>query len=444
MENTLSESDLRNLLRYWRVSLADEGLAGKRKTGEFTTTLDRVFQGSIEADLVRTLFRAWMESKKKEDLTSDEIHLKEVEPSRIPITILAKGIARKNEHGSLQEREGRDPFFYTFFIPAMLASTGELSCDPETTPWIGREYLAPNEDYPGDVPIVGEIEAFDAWLNKNPALDGDVPWLDFMQWCDALWRHVTQDKVPEGFVAFDKVCLELTDTVQNASRQICQLYDVLIKEKTLPLLLRRLCLGDGRKAPIRDDVRIAQLAAPRGTMNIKFGLASSQSDALAAYTTLPEGELLAVNGPPGTGKTTLLQSVIASEVVARAIEGRDPPVIVGASTNNQAVTNINKSLNEALKENPATGKYPWACRWVPDVETYGLYLVSSRARAERDENKPFKMAWKEGNGWSGFPEIEQDKDFLSRAHQYWMQGYRNSQGCTTLYSESGRQQAVSI
>lgn len=428
MQNTLSETDLRNLLHYWRVSLADEGLAGKRKAGEFTTTFDRIFQGMIEADLVQALYRAWGESKKKEELTADEAYLKDSETSSLPVTILTKGVARKKEHGSLVGREGREPFFYTFFIPALLSSTGELSCDPETTPWIGREYLAPNEDYPGDMPIVGEIEAFDSWLDQHPALDGDVPWQAFMQWCDDLWGHVTQDRIPEGFVAFDKVYLELSDTVQNASRQLCQLYDVLIKEKTLPTLLRNLCQGQGQKNPVTDDVRRAQLAASRGTMNIRFGLAHSQSDALAAYATLPEGEILAVNGPPGTGKTTLLQSVIASEVVARAIEGKDPPVIVGASTNNQAVTNINKSLNEAFKENPAAGKYSWACRWIPDVETYGLYLVTSPLRAEKKENKPFKMTWKEGNGWGGFPNIEQDDVFLARAYQAWLQGYWDTYG----------------
>jgi ABC-type hemin transport system ATPase subunit len=37
----------------------------------------------------------------------------------------------------------------------------------------------------------------------------------------------------------------------------------------------------------------------------KFPLAVAQRDALSHYLTQQPGDILAVNGPPGTGKTTL-------------------------------------------------------------------------------------------------------------------------------------------
>ena len=56
---------------------------------------------------------------------------------------------------------------------------------------------------------------------------------------------------------------------------------------------------------------------------------------------------MAVDGPPGTGKTTLLHSVIASLWVNAALQRVEPPVIVVSSTNNQAVTNVLDSLEQA-------------------------------------------------------------------------------------------------
>lgn len=64
------------------------------------------------------------------------------------------------------------------------------------------------------------------------------------------------------------------------------------------------------------------------------------------FEEIGEGDVLAVNGPPGTGKTALLQTIVADMYVKAALEENDAPVIVAISTNNQAVTNIIDSFGK--------------------------------------------------------------------------------------------------
>jgi len=50
--------------------------------------------------------------------------------------------------------------------------------------------------------------------------------------------------------------------------------------------------------------------------------------------------MIALNGPPGTGKTTVLQTVVASMVVNSTLQDKTLPVIFGCSATNQAKNNI--------------------------------------------------------------------------------------------------------
>src|SRR5690606_35027756 len=106
-------------------------------------------------------------------------------------------------------------------------------------------------------------------------------------------------------------------------------------------------------------------------MGYEFPLSISQRKSLYHYHTLHRGDVLAVNGPPGTGKTTLLQSVVASEVVNSAVRGEAPAVILACSSNNQAVTNIIDSFASVKKKQGTLYE-----RWLPGLTGFGLYLPS--------------------------------------------------------------------
>ena len=143
-----------------------------------------------------------------------------------------------------------------------------------------------------------------------------------------------------------------------------------------------------------------------GHASEEFPLADHQRQVLSYLSTSEPGDVLAVNGPPGTGKTTMLLSAIADEWVRAALEESAPPIIVAASTNNQAVTNIIDSFGKDFSE----GIGAFAGRWLPDLNSYGLFLPAKSKEAaavRRYQTERF------------FNEIE-SHDYVSRAKEAYL------------------------
>ena len=100
-------------------------------------------------------------------------------------------------------------------------------------------------------------------------------------------------------------------------------------------------------------------------MSGEFPLSVSQRETLAMYTEPDSSDIFAVNGPPGTGKTTFLQTVIANRIVHTVLNHpEDPDIIVASSANNQAITNILKDfkIEQPTEDKPVD---PLSLRWLP-------------------------------------------------------------------------------
>jgi DNA topoisomerase IA len=112
-----------------------------------------------------------------------------------------------------------------------------------------------------------------------------------------------------------------------------------------------------------------------------FPLDGSQRNAVRAILSLQPGEMQAVNGPPGSGKTAMLRALIASKWVSAAIREEPCPIIVACGFTNQSVRNVISAFGSIAGRN---SNIPYACRWIPDAESYGAYWPSQSVRSDPD------------------------------------------------------------
>jgi hypothetical protein len=323
-------------------------------------------------------------------------------------------------HGA---RRATDPFVVPLYVPADLAADGTLSPPGEGVPWIPRDRLEPGRDT--RPVLVGSVAAVDAYLSTNDPPDSSAGWRGYWDHAWRMLRAVAEDAGwPLSEDGFDPGELGLAATgvyvstrtgfvvphvVSNAMvAPLLAVYEHVLGTGKPPALLARFAAVEPRRQepPMQGDARLGAHALHLGQMSDRHALAPSQREALHHALTLEDGDVLAINGPPGTGKTTLLQSVVASLWVRAAVEEGEPPVIVAVSTNNQAVTNVIASFGKAQQE-PS----PLAGRWVPGVDSYGLFCAA-QSQIEGAGAERFQVSSERGEG---FPAEVENEAYVTAA-----------------------------
>lgn len=218
------------------------------------------------------------------------------------------------------------------------------------------------------------------------------------------------DLLGNSFDSLGEARLVKVDPLDNPARHIIGLYDWLADCKTaLPLLQSYALENTDQHQPCVDPIK--SMATRLGHANTQYPLALAQRDALAQAVAMQDGEVLAINGPPGTGKTTFVLSVVASLWVKAALEETEPPLIIAASTNNQAVTNVLEAFAEGF-EDSAKG---FGGRWLPDIDSFGGYFPSKSREAEAAQRYQTASFYRETESAEYIERAE--KTFLAHAQR---------------------------
>lgn len=390
------------LANYWRNSLADaengNGALSTTQAEKLTVLPIEVLRvGCVPAEQVSLLF-----ADEPAELASVKVTLR-------PLVYKARLEHRKARNGL--------PAFITPVVCQVLVNRdGRIY--PASQTLIPRDILEPLDRDNFAIGAQADVDVFlsvEEVPHFEPPAEGmelsasqhSEKWSTYFQFCTKMFRSVTNDwnGVEDGFDPANFCYLFKEDKPTGFSQHIVRLYDHLRDSNPDAPLFDRFT----QQTVSSDEACLpanSQFAARLGHAGDEFALAPAQRDALAHLLDGNVGDVLAVNGPPGTGKTTLLLSVVASLWAKAAVAGGEPPVIVASSTNNQAVTNIIKAFGKDYSE----GSGPFAGRWLSDIKSFGAYFPKASDEAEMALTYQTK---------SFFAELE-SQSYLSKAQQAYL------------------------
>lgn len=380
-------------IKYWRDSLADAesiNIDVSKVDAQYKTDAYDFREASVPKEIFNVL---WPEDE-LEALKEDQVLDKEILIS--PLSL----VPRLNHAIPKANEEEISPFW----IPALLSSENELKPRQDMYPLIPRKILDPVSYR--DI-VFSSIDQVDEALAKIE-LSTDT-WEVYQESLNKLFRYITGTEIlgfkgQEFFEVKYQWVFIPDELVKGAAHHILELYRSLIKQSRFPKLLKTMIKEESsslNKQYTKDEV-FERSIAHLGQMNNGFGLSPSQRKSLAHNFDLKHGEVLAVNGPPGTGKTTLIQSVIADNFVKSALAGQRPFVTVASSTNNQAITNIIDSFS---KGNAGTILEQ---RWLPGITSFALYMVSGDPEKIKKSKERNWMYHSSKKGDSAVTEIENE------------------------------------
>ena len=343
----------KEITKYFRSAVAAQANIGIDFKADYFSilSLDEVIHGKINLTACKRIF---VEAKKN---TLDDENEAKKKPL-VNVIICAKTIKTIFEANEKVQDE-IDELTGIYYIPAILNEQGQLLLDDgdKKLPWFPREYLMPMVE---PKLAIGDADAVDGFMSNHvDRIEKIKSWSDYVVFFRGLYEAVAEspfeqttirnmDEKEPFFELESNVYLFLDKTVYSTFH-IMNLYNHLQEDDQPKALYDNFLSTQVANASPLIENGLTQMQAHCGQMNGEYPLSPSQREAVNHFDTIDCGEILAVNGPPGTGKTTLLQTIVADMYVKRAMKKEKAPLIVASSTNNQAVTNIIASFGNIKK-----------------------------------------------------------------------------------------------
>ncbi|WP_419779264.1 AAA domain-containing protein [Maridesulfovibrio sp.] len=376
--------------KYYQTTLEDELITASAVNGDFNFEIssDELRQGKLTAPNTEKLFRSKKGDSSTVGLTIAPVHLNRLvnragNYSNSPATIIP------------------------MLVPCTLTKEGALLPSNFRMPWIVRDYLDPVVSYHQHT--LAHTDDVEEYFAQNRQDFKSLPWSElykfFMRALDELAGISPDQKIEISGTTYTVVStprINRKEAQGGAASNIKRLYDNIVKEDKYPTLYASLFKSresNRSLLTLKEESLIAE-KYHLGQMSNSFGLGPSQRQTIHHFFATQQNETLAVNGPPGTGKTTLLQSAIASLWIKNILDSRDgntfPPVIVATSSNNQAVTNVIRDFGTVLSKD---SENILERRWLPDeVKSLGSYALSegNQKKLGHGSNNPYlsmTMEW---------------------------------------------------
>ncbi len=304
------------------------------------------------------------------------------------------------------------------FLPVTISACGQLKRKKDLLPWIPRMWLAPMEK---PLFLLGTAEAQDRFLEQTADKREQIKenWQKYLQYAKDLYEYVTNCpfealsfisnnktlKLDEKIYVFEEEVLDTTGNILQLYNDILKNQEVVKRDCTL---YKNLTALDSKPSLALHENTVDAMKGHMGQMGGEYPLSPSQRKVMNHFNKMKDGEILAVNGPPGTGKTTLLQSVVANIYVKAALaQEKNPPIIVAASTNNVAVCNIIESfgkISPVLKEKIQGNLEE---RWIGGVNSFAVYFPSDmKAYAQK-----YQCTTQSGEGFIETVEAKENREY---------------------------------
>ena len=360
------------MISYWRRSLLDGAKAPGAVRIMDLKTYWQISRTEIDsATLVGATLARWTENVLRKSKSKPKVSEN--------AAILPLAYQKKAVHGQAGA-SGEPEIILPLYLPCMIDDEGRITPQAKLLPIVPRDLLLPLDDM--EDLAIGSMEDFSRAVDKallSPAASaqGETGLEEYVR----LAEQILEDVAPgldgamtrKGYARLEHGYL-LPEFQTSMAGRIIGLCDCILRDRTVeggkPMPLLAAVAGEcGAQRPLPDVS--SSFSSRLGYPNKGYPLADNQRLAAACLLETQDGEVLAVNGPPGTGKTAVLLSLVATENIRAVLEGKKyPPVIFAASTNNQAVTNILDAFGSI-----ATGDGLYE-RWIPSADSFGSYYPS--------------------------------------------------------------------